>query len=137
MSKSVEVLMVEDNRGDVVLMEEAMHKAGLSYHISTVKDGVEAMEYLRRQGEFAGAARPELVILDLKLPRKNGREVLEEIRRDPELCGLRIVILSSSGSELELARADKQLAPKCMVKPNTFKGYIELVKKIDAFREIG
>ena len=137
MNKNVEVLMVEDNRGDIVLLEEAMRKAGLSHHVNTVKNGVEAMAYLRRQGEFTGASRPDLIVLDLKLPRKNGREVLEEIRRDPELSDIRLVVLSSSKSELALAMADKPVAPKCMVKPSTFEGYIELVKKIEAFRQMG
>jgi CheY-like chemotaxis protein len=137
MNKIVEILMVEDNRGDIVLLEEAMRKAGLSHRIKTVKDGVQAMEYLRRQGEFTGVSRPDLIVLDLKLPRKNGREVLEEIRRDPELCSIRLVVLSSSKSELDLAMADKELAPKCMVKPNTFKKYIELVNEIETFRNMG
>jgi CheY-like chemotaxis protein len=137
MNKAVEVLMVEDNRGDIVLLEEAMRKSGLSHRINTVKDGVEAMQYLNREDKFAGASKPELIILDLKLPRKNGREVLEEIRRDPGLRDIRLVVLSSSKSELALAMATKPTAPKCMVKPSTFDGYIELVKNIEAFREAG
>jgi CheY-like chemotaxis protein len=137
MSKVVEVLMVEDNRGDIVLLEEAMRKAGLSNRVNTVKDGVEAMEYLRKQGEFAGAARPDLIVLDLKLPRKGGREVLDEIKRDPELKDICLVVLSSSRSELALAMANKQSAPTCMVKPSTFEGYVQLVKDIEAFRKNG
>jgi CheY-like chemotaxis protein len=137
MNKAIEILIVEDNRGDIVLLGEAMRKAGLRHRIHTVKDGVEAMEYLRKEGEFSCAARPDLIILDLKLPRKNGREVLDEIRRDSDLCGIRIVVLSSSRSELALAKSDKQAAPCCMVKPSTFDGYIELVRNIEAFRDAG
>jgi CheY-like chemotaxis protein len=128
------VLMVEDNRGDVVLMQEAIKNAGLPYHLTLVPDGVEALEFLRQQGKYAGAARPELIILDLKLPRKTGIEVLVEIELDPALRGIPIVVLSSSTSELAIARARRVPPYTCMVKPGTFDGYIELARTIEAFR---
>ena len=81
--KTVEVLMVEDNRGDVVLVEAAIERAGLPYHVTVVSDGAEAVEILHRRGKHAQSPRPDLILLDLKLPRKNGCEVLDEIRRDP------------------------------------------------------
>ena len=129
--------MVEDNRGDVVLVEEALAKAGLGHTVNVVPDGVEAMDYLRRQGKYAGAARPDLIVLDLKLPRKSGREVLDEIRPDPAFNAIPIVILSSSRSELETARLHSRQEERCIAKPTTFAGYVDLVKVIEAFRQAG
>jgi len=132
--KPVEVLMVEDNRGDVVLVREAMAAAGFEHCLNVVPDGVEAMAYLHRKGPYAHAARPDLVVLDLKLPRKSGREVLDEIRPDPDLNRIPIVILSSSKSELELARSQYRPEERCIAKPSTFGNYVELVKLIETFR---
>ena len=83
--KPIEVLMVEDNRGDVVLVETAIEKAGLPYHVTVVTDGAEAEEFLYRRGKYVESPRPELIMLDLKLPRKNGCELLGGIRLDPVL----------------------------------------------------
>jgi len=130
----VEVLMVEDNPGDVLLLQEAVASVGLAYRIQVVHDGVEAMEYLRTQGEYGGAVRPDLIVLDLKLPRKNGREVLDEIRQDLVLSGIPLVLLSSSRSELEAARSNRLPAGGCMVKPSTFSGYVALAESIESFR---
>ena len=134
--KTIEVLMVEDNRGDVVLMKEAIRSASLSYNISVAKDGVEAIDFLRRKGMYTEAVRPDLIILDLKLPRKTGMEVLDEIKPDPTLCRIPIVILSSSISELGIARLRKEPPYTCIVKPSTFEGYIELAKTIEVFRKM-
>ena len=132
--KRVEVLMVEDNRGDVVLVEEAMAKAGLDHAVNVVSDGVEAIDYLHRLGAYAAAAKPDLIVLDLKLPRKSGREVLAEIRPDPALNTIPVVILSSSRSELEIARSHSRPEERCIAKPTTFAGYVDLVKVIEQFR---
>lgn len=129
----MDMLMVEDNRGDVVLFEEAMEKLGLHYRLNVVRDGVEAMKYLRQDPPYAGAAKPEMIVLDLKLPLKNGREVLEEVLPNPDWRSIPFVLLSSSRSELELARAIKMPIQSYMVKPSTFAGYVELVRSIDAF----
>ncbi|OGV73192.1 MAG: hypothetical protein A3K19_30120 [Lentisphaerae bacterium RIFOXYB12_FULL_65_16] len=115
-------------------MQEAFLAAGLSCRVSVVPDGVEAMAYLCRQGKYAAAIRPDLIVLDLKLPRKSGREVLEEIRPDPDLSEIPLVVLSSSRSELELARPRTLPGQCCMAKPSTFGGYLELVRAIEAFR---
>ncbi len=132
--KAVEVLMVEDNRGDVVLVETAIEKAELPYHVTVVTDGAEAVEYLHRRGKYAASPRPELILLDLKLPRKNGCEVLDEIRLDPALGEIPLVLLSSSKSELKRART-YGLSPECYLeKPGTYEGFIALVKAIEAFR---
>jgi len=130
----VEVLMVEDNRGDVVLVEEAMARLGLDHHVTVVPDGVEAVAYLQRQGRYTGTARPGLIILDLKLPRKSGLEVLDVIVADPGLRSIPRVIVSSSMSELELAREHALPGQRCLPKPSTFAGYVELLRTIEAFR---
>ena len=132
--RPAEILIVEDNRGDVVLFQEAMNKARVCHHLTVVRDGVEAMEYLCRQGKYAETPRPELLILDLKLPRKSGREVLAELRPMPDLCDIPVVILSSSRSELELARATLLPRQRCLVKPSTFEGYVDLVHGIENWR---
>ncbi len=133
--KPIDVLMVEDNPGDVVLLREALSSAGINYHINVMRDGVEAMEYLRGQGEHAGATRPALIILDLKLPRKSGREVLAEIAVDARLLAIPLVIFSSSRSELALARSPTLPRRAYLVKPSTFAGYVKLTGTIEAFRQ--
>ncbi len=132
--KTVEVLMVEDNPGDVVLVQAAIEKAGLPYHVTVVSDGAEAVEFLHRCGKHAESLRPELIMLDLKLPRKNGCEVLDEIRLDPAAREIPLVLLSSSKSELKRARS-YDLPPECYLeKPGTYQGFVELVLAIEAFR---
>ena len=130
----VEVLMVEDNRGDVVLVEAAIEKAELPYHVTVVSDGVEAVEFLHRRGKYAESPRPELIMLDLKLPRKNGCEILDEIQLDPVLGKIPLVLLSSSNSELKRARS-YQLPEECYLeKASTYQGFLELVRAIEVFR---
>jgi CheY-like chemotaxis protein len=132
--KPVEVLMIEDNPGDVVLVQAAMEKAGVAHHVTVVSDGAEAVDFLHRRGRYAQAIRPDLILLDLKLPRKNGREVLDEIRPDPVLRAIPLVLLSSSKSELKHARS-YDLPAECYIeKPTTYPGYVELVQAIEAFR---
>ena len=132
--KPVEVLMIEDNRGDVVLVEAAIEKAGLPYRVTVVSDGVEAVEFLHRRGKYAESPRPELIMLDLKLPRKNGCEVLDEILLDPAVVKVPLVLLSSSKSELKRARS-YGLPPECYLeKASTYQGFVELVRAIEAFR---
>jgi len=132
--KLVEVLMVEDNRGDVVLVEAAIEKVGVPYQVTVVSDGAEAVEFLHRCGKYAAAPCPELIMLDLKLPRKNGCEVLDEIGLDPLLRKIPLVLLSSSKSELKRARS-YELPPECYLeKPSTYQGYVELIEAIEAFR---
>jgi CheY-like chemotaxis protein len=133
--KSYEILMVEDNRGDVVLLQEAVRKTGLGYHINVVPDGVEALSYLHKQGKYAEAIMPDLIILDLKLPRKSGREVIDEIQLDPSLYAIPLIVFSSSRSELELARAHKLPGQKYVVKPSKFEGYVQFVQSIEDIRQ--
>ena len=135
MALAIEVLMVEDNRGDVVLVQEAVAKAGLDYHINVVADGVEALEYLQRRGRHTAAPRPDLIVLDLKLPRRSGREFIADIDPEPALRQIPTVVLSSSRSELELAQAQALPSRICLVKPSTFPGYIETARRVEAFRQ--
>ncbi len=132
--KAVEVLMIEDNRGDVVLVQTAVEEAGLPYHVTVVSDGAEAVEFLQRRGKHAEAPRPGLILLDLKLPRKNGCEVLDEIRPDPVVREIPLVLLSSSKSELKRARSFGLPVECYLEKPGTFQGFVELVRAIEAFR---
>lgn len=131
----VEILMVDDNRGDVVLVREAIETACLPYNLRIASDGIEAMEYLHGHGKYAGATRPDLIILDLKLPRKTGAEVMDELSMDYALKDIPIVILSSSLSELCVIESRKEHYHTCFVKPNTFDGYIKLVRTIESFRQ--
>jgi chemotaxis family two-component system response regulator Rcp1 len=133
--KAVEVLMVEDNRGDVVLVQAAIEKAELPYHVTVVSDGVEAVEFLHRRGPYAQSPRPELIMLDLKLPRKYGCEILEEIQLDPVLAKIPVVLLSSSKSELKRARSYNLPAECYQEKAGTYEGFVELVQAIEAFRQ--
>jgi len=133
--KPIDVLMVEDNPGDVVLLREALAKAGIDYRVSVVRDGVEALRYLHGQGEHAGVSRPALIVLDLKLPRKSGREVLADIGSDAALSTIPVVIFSSSRSELTIARLQSSPRRTYLVKPSTFAGYVTLAGTIEAFRQ--
>lgn len=128
------VLLVEDNRSDVILLQEALEQAGICYHLHVVKDGVAAMDFLRRRGSFIHALRPDLIILDLNLPRKDGHEVLAEITDDDVLRHIPIVILTSSTLDKDNVR--KFGLPKWhyLIKPVSFNDYVEVVKVIDAFR---
>ena len=128
----LEILMVEDNGGDVVLLDEAFVRVGIAHHISVTPDGEEALEFLRRRGRHTRAPRPDVIVLDLKLPRKGGQEVLAEILPDPELNKIPIVVLSSSQSELEAVKGRLLPADFCITKPATFDGYVRIAELIGA-----
>src|ERR1019366_7986455 len=100
----VEILLVEDNLADVRLTMEALNSDRLWNHLSVTKDGVEAMAYLRRQGKFAAAPRPDLILLDLNLPKKDGREVLAEAKADPNLMRIPVVVLTTSDAEEDILK---------------------------------
>lgn len=126
----LKVLMIEDNRGDVVLMEAAMRKAGLAFEMTVLVDGCAAVDFLCHRGRHAEATRPDLVLLDLKLPKKNGREVLDEVLNGPTQPSMPIVLLSSSLSELDIARK-YGLPDACYIeKPNTYEGFVQLAGAI-------
>jgi len=129
----VEILLVEDNPGDVRLTLEALKDAKVWNHMSVVEDGIEAMEFLRRQGPHAGAPRPDLVLLDLNLPRKDGREVLEEVKADPDLKSIPVVILTTSQAEQDICRAYNLHANCYITKPVDLDQFITVVRTIEEF----
>jgi len=129
----IDVLLVEDDPGDVLMTQEAFeyHKIGNRLHV--VEDGVEAIAFLRRTGEHAEAPRPGLILLDLNLPRKDGREVLAEIKSDPDLCDIPVVVLTTSSADEDILRSYKLHANAYVTKPVNFNRFIEVVRQIDQF----
>lgn len=117
---NVEILLAEDNDDDVVLIRDAL-SGGAVHIVAVVSDGEEALSYLRREGEFETAPRPQLVVLDIDMPKKNGLDVLDEIKRDPRLCRLPVVILSSSDAADDLNAAYARGASTFITKPNVFE----------------
>jgi two-component system, chemotaxis family, response regulator Rcp1 len=132
-SKPVEILLVEDSPSDATLTIEALEAGKVANKLTLVEDGVEAMEFLRRKGKYANAKRPDLIMLDLNLPRKDGREVLAEIKNDPELKVIPIIVLTTSHSDKDILQS-YQLNANCYItKPVDFAQFIEVVKSIEKF----
>jgi len=127
-------LIVEDNSGDVALIRRSFKNFKIANDLHEVKDGVEALRYLRRQGPYAWAARPDLILLDLDLPRKNGHEVLAEIKKDPALRQIPVVILSSSEATGDIAKA-YDLHANCYISKSG--NMDELIKAIQAINSFG
>ena len=131
--RTIEVLLVEDNPGDIRLMREAFWEVDVRHCLHTAADGEEAMRFLRRAGDFSRAPRPDLIVLDLNLPRKDGREVLAEVKQDPALRHIPVVVLSSSTAEGDISSA-YDLHANCYVsKPVDFEEFIRVVQSIEAF----
>jgi CheY-like chemotaxis protein len=133
MQKSVEILLVEDNPGDVRLTQEVFKEGRLRNNLSVVGDGVEAMACLRRQGKYAGAVRPDIILLDLNLPKKDGREVLAEIKKDDELRRIPVVVLTTSSAEADILRAYDLHANCYISKPVDLDEFIKVVRTIEDF----
>jgi CheY-like chemotaxis protein len=131
--KPIDVLLVEDDPGDTLMIQEAFTDNKVRNRLSTVSDGVEALAFLRREGAYADAPRPELILLDLNLPRKDGREVLEEIKDDPELRTIPVVVLTTSEAEEDILRSYSLHANAYVTKPVDFDRFIEVVRQIDEF----
>ncbi|MEW5928838.1 MAG: response regulator [Gemmatimonadota bacterium] len=132
-SRSIEVLLVEDNPGDVRLMREAFWEVDVRHCLHTASDGVEAIDFLRRRDGYARAPRPDLIVLDLNLPRKDGREVLAEIKADDRLRHIPVVVLSSSTAAEDVAGA-YDLHANCYVsKPVDFDEFVNVVRSIETF----
>jgi CheY-like chemotaxis protein len=130
---AIEVLLVEDSAGDVRLTREAFKDAKVHINLHVASDGAEAMEFLKREGKQANAARPDLILLDLNLPKKDGREVLEEIKGSPALKSIPVVILTTSASEADILRSYRLHANCYITKPVGLDGFLEVVKSIDSF----
>ena len=132
-TKPIEILLVEDNPGDACLAEEALKEGKVRNELHHVKDGVEAMQFLHRQREYANVTLPHLILLDLNLPRKGGREVLAEIKEDPELRFIPVVVLTTSEAERDLLKSYSLYANACIVKPVDLDRFMEIVQAIENF----
>jgi chemotaxis family two-component system response regulator Rcp1 len=132
-SKPIEILLVEDSPSDAALTIEALKAGKIANRLTHVEDGVEAMDFLRRRGKYADAARPDLIMLDLNLPRMDGRDVLVEIKTDPDLKIIPIIVLTTSRSDEDILKS-YQLNANCYItKPVDFDHFIGVVKSIENF----
>jgi CheY-like chemotaxis protein len=129
----ISVLLVEDDPGDVVLIREAFEHNKVHNALNVVSDGVEALEFLRNEGAHADAPRPDLILLDLNLPRMDGREVLAQIKGDAELRTIPVVVLTTSAAEEDIVRSYDLHANAYVTKPVDFERFIEVVRQIDDF----
>ena len=129
----IEILLVEDNPGDVRLTREALREGKVRNHLTVVGDGVEALAYLRRAGKYAGAPRPDLIFLDLNLPKKDGREVLEEIKSDEALKRIPVVVLTTSKAEEDVLKSYNLHANCYVTKPVDLDQFIRVVKSVNDF----
>jgi two-component system response regulator len=131
--RPIEILLVEDNSGDARLTVEILRDAKVHNHLRHVGDGVEALEFLRRTGKYQDVPRPDLILLDLNLPRKDGREVLAEIKTDENLKRIPVVVLTSSDAEEDILRAYNLSANCYVTKPVDFDQFLKVVKTIEDF----
>ncbi|MCL5099056.1 MAG: response regulator [Candidatus Omnitrophica bacterium] len=131
--RPIEILLVEDSPSDAELTIEALKEAKVFNRLSLVEDGVEAMAFLRRQGPYANAPQPDLIMLDLNLPRKDGREVLAELKADPDLRQIPVVVLTTSKAEQDVLRAYELHANCYITKPVDFRQFMSVVKAIEDF----
>lgn len=129
----IEILLVEDNPGDVRLTQEALKDGKVRNNMRVVKDGVEALKFLRREGKYAGMPRPDLILLDLNLPKKDGREVLAEIKGDEVLRCIPVVVLTTSRAEQDILKAYDLHANCYITKPVDLDQFITVVKSIEDF----
>ncbi|MFA6223775.1 MAG: response regulator [Desulfomonilaceae bacterium] len=129
----IDILLVEDNPGDADLAREALEGNKMCNPLRVVKDGERAMEYLRRKGEYAGVPRPDVILLDLNLPRKDGREVLAEIKADEDLKSIPVVILTSSVAEEDVLKSYNLHANCYITKPIDLSQFFKVVRAIEAF----
>jgi CheY-like chemotaxis protein len=133
LGRPIEILLVEDSPSDAELTVEALAGAKISNRLSVVEDGVQAMEFLRGQGPHANAPRPDLIMLDLNLPRKDGREVLAEIKADKALQTIPVVVLTTSQAEQDVLHAYSLHANCYITKPVDFRQFLEVIKTIENF----
>ncbi len=132
-TRPVEILLVEDSPSDTALTIEALAAGKIANNLNCVEDGVEAMNYLKRKGKYAKAVKPDLIMLDLNLPRKDGRQVLAELKADPELKIIPIIVLTTSHSDKDILHS-YQLNANCYItKPVDFKHFIDVVRSIEQF----
>ena len=129
----LEVLLVEDSPGDVRLTREALKDAKVHINLHVAPDGAEAMAFLKREGDYANVPRPDLILLDLNLPKKDGREVLAEIKESESLKSIPVVILTTSASEEDILRSYRLHANCYISKPVDLDGFLKVIRSIDSF----
>jgi len=133
LARPAEILLVEDSPGDVRLMQEALKEGKVANRVSVVGDGLEAMAFLRREGDYADVPRPDLILLDLNLPKMDGREVLAELKADGDLRRIPVVVLTTSRAEEDVLRAYNLHANCYVTKPVDLARFLELVKNIEQY----
>jgi len=131
--KVVDLLLVEDNPGDVRLTEEALRDAGMPIHLSVAADGVEAVDFLHRRGKYKNAPRPDLILLDLNLPKKNGPEVLSDIKSDPDLKRIPVLVMTTSSEQDDIQKAYSLNANCYITKPIQLDDFLNVVHSIENF----
>ncbi len=131
--RPVEILLVEDNPGDVRLTVECFKEGKIFNHISVVNDGEAAMAYLKNEGDYAGAIRPDLILLDLNLPKKDGRQVLKEIKDDPDLKTIPVIVLTTSKAEQDILSSYRLHANCYLEKPVKLDDFLRLIQMIEEF----
>ena len=132
-TQPISVLLVEDDPGDVLMTREAFEDYKVHNQLHVVNDGEQAMAFLRQEGEYADLPRPDLVLLDLNLPRMDGRQVLDAIKSDPELSSIPVVVLTTSEAEDDVLRSYSLHANAYVTKPVDFERFIDVVRQIDDF----
>jgi CheY-like chemotaxis protein len=130
---AIEILLVEDDPGDVLMTQEAFQEHKVRNHLTVVSDGAEALSYLRREGQYTDAVRPDLILLDLNLPRRDGREVLAEVKKDEELGQIPVVVLTTSAADEDILRSYQLHANAYVTKPVDFDRFIDVIRQIDQF----
>src|SRR4030095_1644974 len=132
-SRSLQILLVEDNEGDVRLIKEAFNESKIDKSFSVARDGEDALNYLYKRGQYNECLKPDIILLDINLPKKNGFEVLEKIKNDPDLRRIPVIMLSSSSSEDHITRSYDLRANCYVTNPVDFDEYLQVVKIIEDF----
>ena len=132
-NQKFEILLVEDNPGDVLLTQEAFREGRLAHHLSIVEDGEEAMRFLRQEGGYASSPKPDVILLDLNLPKKDGRELLAEIKEDPALRYIPIIVLTTSDAEQDVWKAYRLHANCYLTKPVDLDDFIRKIRSFEDF----
>ncbi len=132
-SKPIDILLVEDSEGDVRLVREALKEGKLKNELFVARDGADAMDFLLKRGKHAGAVRPDLILLDLNLPKKDGREVLADIKENPDLKRIPVIILTTSSAETDILKTYNLHANCYIVKPLDLDRFIDVVRSVESF----
>ncbi|WP_288401936.1 response regulator [uncultured Deinococcus sp.] len=129
----VEILLVEDSEPDILLTQEAFAEAQVRNRLHVARDGDEAIEFLRRQGQYAQVPRPDVILLDINMPRKNGLEVLAELKADPELASIPVLMLTTSQADTDVSDAYARHASGYVIKPVGFENFLEAIRAFENF----